>query len=418
MYGKAWRLYTEQGVEAQLFVIVFIALMFSGSTFVSLFPYLLIVLLGLLVAMTITPFPRVGGYLNIRYLPPVAILLVFAAFLALQTPVAFDSSITQTYALRYLLFAPLLVLVPKPEVAFCALKGCKHYSILVAVSIIVASVISDGRTGGLVGSYHQGGMMMSIACILFLIDYFLEGGRVRDVLGFGLAIAALFMSGKRMFALLVVLAFIALYVLTRKREGAANPTRLVGVGLAAIGVMYAVLPPMRTLVQRMALFGQGEFMATSGRNQLWAMAVDIFGSHRLTGIGFGNFAVYIGENYTLVNTLPFLTHNIYFGLLSETGVLGLGLFLVFMAFVLVQSLLVLRAARRLTDGIPFYVVTYSVVMQLWFIVDGLTDNGIYVWHELFFYLSAVAMMLAVSIQLSSAPAPAPRRSVAESAESA
>ncbi|HSQ22220.1 MAG TPA: O-antigen ligase family protein [Coriobacteriia bacterium] len=415
---KAWRLYTEQGVEAQVFIVLFVMLTFSGSALVSLFPYVLLVQMAVLVAMTITPFPRVGGYFNSRYVTVIAILLVFAAYVVWQTPGAFDSSITMTYARRFLLMASLLVMVPRPEVSFCALKGCKYYSIVVAVSIVVANLISEERTGGLVGNYHQAGMMMSIACILFLIDYFLEGGRVRDVLGFGLAMAALFMSGKRMYALLAVMAFIALYVIMRKREGAANPTRLVGVGLAAIGVMSALLPPMRALVQRMALFGQGEFMATSGRNQLWAMALDIFGSHSLTGIGFGNFAVYIGENYTLENTQPFLTHNIYLGLLAETGVIGLGLVLVFMALAFFESLLVLRRARSMNDGIPFYVMAYSVVMQLWFMVDGLTDNPLYTWHELFFYLSAVAMMLAVSIRLSSAPESASGRPTAEAAEPA
>ena len=402
---RASEVFRRLGLEAQAYVVVFIAIMFSGSLYGRFVPYLILVEIALLLWMGVSmPFKKATAYFNGRGLTQAGILVVFCLFLAWQVSFAHAPSVTQVYVQRFFLFAVLLILVPRPEVWLCAIKGSKYYALAVAVSIIVIALVTGESTGGLVGNYQFGGMMMSVACILFLIDYFYQGGRQSDIVGLSLALAGLFISGKRMFTLLAALAFVLLYLLSRKKQGSVKAARLLLAGAGIVVPLYLLLEPVRQLVVRLGLLSLDEYAATSGRNLLWGAAIEVFRSHSLVGIGFGNFAVYLREAFHIEGVHENLTHNIYYGLLAETGVVGLGLILGLMATSLAQSWRLLRVMRDMQDELGQYVMAFSIAMQVWFIVYGFTGNGIYDWHEFFFYISALAMMISVGTAVA-APRP-------------
>lgn len=392
------------GVEAKAYVLLFIAIMFSGSLYGGAAPYLILVLLALGAWMTVSmTSKRATARVNRRHLALPALLVVLSVFLLWQAPHAFAPSITETYARRFLIFAAMLVFIPVPAVLVGATKAAKYYSGLVAVSIIGATSLTGVKSGGLVGDFQFGGMMMSVACLLFLLDYFVDGARRSDALGFSLALVGLFISGKRAFALLVAVGFIILYLLTRHRAGFIRTARLAAVALLVVAPLYAFLPGVRELVARVQLLALDPFTATSGRNVLWAAATDLFQSNPLTGIGFGNFAVYIGANYGTSHMGQFLTHNIYYGLMAETGAVGLTLVLLLMFLGLAQSVRAIRHARACGNDEHYYVVMTALVLQVWFAVYGLTGNGIYGWHETFIYVSALGMLLSVRLESDRGP---------------
>jgi O-antigen ligase len=144
---------------------------------------------------------------------------------------------------------------------------------------------------------------------------------------------------------LLALAFAAvagIVALPRQRK------RLLGlVGAASIGLgVVAALNP--GAITRMTNFGGG----ASGRDDLWTVAGDIFNSHPWIGIGLNNFqdvaphrALSSGPltRVDLVAEQPHLVHNVYLQLLTETGVIGLLIFLVVIAGALRASWL---AAQR------------------------------------------------------------------------
>ncbi|MDY0339630.1 MAG: O-antigen ligase family protein [Coriobacteriia bacterium] len=394
------------GFETRVFVILFVATVFSGSLLRFATPYMIVSQVVLLSWMAVSmPGKRPSALVNIRHLWPLVTLLIFDAFLFWQLSHAYAPTITQTYGWRFLVFSMFLVFIPRIDVCFTAIKIAKWYSGVAAASIVIMALATGERTGGLVGSYHFGGMMMSVACILFLLDYFQNGGRRVDALGFALALVGLFVSGKRMFALLAVLAFALLYLASTRRAGKRRSWRLALLGTGAVFPLYFTVEPVRELASRLQLFSLDAYAATSGRNLLWEVAIDVFRSHPLTGIGFGNFAVYLGASYSIKGVGEYLAHNIYVGLLAETGVVGFALFVGLMLYSLVFSVSLLRNLRSAESPISYYVTTYSVAMQLWFIVYGFTGNGIYGWHEFFFYISAVSMAIAVRIDQSRARRP-------------
>jgi len=401
MGGQPLIVFRRLGLESKIYVVLFVAILFSGTLFRAFAPYLILVQIVLLVWMSASMVgKRPNAYINRMYLAQFALLVLFGLFLWWQVPNSIVPSVGATYVRRFLIFSVMLILVPSTEVVFCSLKASKVYAVIVALSILALTALTGEKTGGLVGTYQFGGMMMSVGCMLFLVDYFVDGGRRADALGFFVSLLALLVSGKRMFALIVVIAFVLLYLMFRKTAGRTRALRLSAVGAAMMVPAYYAFPPVQLLASRMRLLLSADaFVATSGRNALWEAASVAFQSNVVTGIGFGGFPLWIGANYDTRTVGEYLTHNIYYGLLAETGLVGFTIVVSLLLLSLIQSVRLLARLRRQGSGLLAYIITFSVAFQLWFIVYGFTGNGIYGWHEMFLYMSALAMMLSVRLTM-------------------
>jgi putative inorganic carbon (hco3(-)) transporter len=111
-----------------------------------------------------------------------------------------------------------------------------------------------------------------------------------------------------------------------------------GLIVAAGGVLYyALLAPPEALA-RITGFSSG-----SGRTNLWAVAIDAFQQHPVTGVGAGNFTVieqvFAVGNVSLDRTSDVIrnavVHNSYLHVLAELGVVGFVLFASLLAGALV-----------------------------------------------------------------------------------
>jgi O-antigen ligase len=125
---------------------------------------------------------------------------------------------------------------------------------------------------------------------------------------------------------LVVGVGVALFIAPRHR---GRILALAGVMLAAIIGLGAAQPGA---IARITDLGGG----SSGRSDLWRVGWQVFKAHPLAGVGIGNFQV-VESHYTLAPgaitriqylvDVPHLVHNTYLQLLAETGIIGLGLYL-------------------------------------------------------------------------------------------
>jgi len=387
----------EYGPATLLFATIFVAIAFSGSLFGFAAPYLILAEIAVLLWMNVTPSTVDRGYLNSRYLLQFGLLIAFCAFLGWQATYAMVPELTLIYLRRFAVFSLLLLFIPNPHTYRLAVKASKYYGLLVAASILTVTVASGAKSGGLVGDYQYGGMMMSVACVLFLVDYYHDGGRFADIVGFVLSLTGVFISGKRMFALIVAVSFVWLYFVSVERGKLPRILRLSGIGAASVGALYLAVEPVRELVSRIGLFLLPADTATSGRNILWALALDIFDSNQLVGVGFANFLPYSDA----VSAAPwfglFHVHNIYLQMLAETGLVG---------SVLMGGLFIsafsgtwrgYRASLKGDDRASRYVLISSLALQAWFLMYGFSGNGLYGWQEMFLYVSAVSMAISVRI---------------------
>ena len=180
----------------------------------------------------------------------------------------------------------------------------------------------------------------------------------------------------RPLARLVLLGFLGIYavafVLTESRGGLvalgvafvaaavlAGPVRtrvvatLLVVSAIAI-VYYANIAPAKVRERITNVSAQ----ASAGRADEWRIALKIAGDRPLLGAGLGNFTVvepsYAARNINLLRVQYAVryrleTHNTYLNLLSELGLVGLGLFLALIGLVLAAAMRGIRALARVGD---------------------------------------------------------------------
>ena len=120
---------------------------------------------------------------------------------------------------------------------------------------------------------------------------------------------------------------------------------------ALAAVVLMLTPAGNTLLQRV------EHEDSSGRTDLWRVAVLQFADEPLHGVGLGNYAVRSREylNPQILNTqyftwAPRTTHSTPLELLAELGVAGFALFVTFFGGTLIVLGRALRLARRLAPA--------------------------------------------------------------------
>ena len=380
----------------QIYILLYVTIMFSGSTFLHNFESSLVLLFcGLLFVICFVKGVIHRVSYNTWCRTPFFLLILFDLFLLFQMTMSYVPGITWVYVKRYLLFSAFLLLLPEVNMAYCCIKFSKYYSFLVSISIIVMTLVRGEKTGGLVGDYQYAGMLMSIACILFLIDYFNNNNNVFDLIGIVFSVFALFMSGKRMFALIAGCSFFVIYSFSNYPGKRRRFWNCAVIGLIGIVVGYLAVPEIRELFNRIVSLSDNRTSMMSGRDVLWEKAVEIFKENVWSGIGFGSFEKYFGNHYSISGISAFLTHNIYFGLLAETGIVGTTLYLCFMVYTFLRTLRINTLVRRSKYKEIRYVYLCSLMMQIWFIVYGFTGNGIYDITESFIYFTAIANVLSI-----------------------
>ncbi len=250
---------------------------------------------------------------------------------------------------------------------------------IVAVAFIVGAVISVAfglASGGLSanaevtgevtaqgGRFTGGGGDPNVQAAGYLVAMFLCAGcwsltrrrlaHAGLLLAFVITTVGFFATQSRGGLLALAFASIAgLALLPRQRKRLLGLTAAAGIGLA---VVAAANP---AAISRMTNFGGG----SSGRDDLWHVAWTIFTQHHWIGIGLNNFEA-VEPRYSLnsgalnrvelIAEHPHLVHNLYLQLLTETGVIGFGLFLLVIVTCLRASWLAARdfdAAGRKSYG--------------------------------------------------------------------
>ncbi|TPE68976.1 O-antigen ligase family protein [Halalkalibacterium halodurans] len=148
------------------------------------------------------------------------------------------------------------------------------------------------------------------------------------------------------------------------------------------------------IIQTFEGFMAGEDI-TSSRTLLYSHAWDIFLQNPLFGIGWGKFSDTVVGNITVRTEME--THNIYLQLLSETGIVGT--FFILMPFLL-TFLYTIRITRMVSQRKDSYSCTwifgviFSLYIQTFFLLYGLTGNPLYDNSFFVMYLIACGMIFS------------------------
>jgi O-antigen ligase len=110
----------------------------------------------------------------------------------------------------------------------------------------------------------------------------------------------------------------------------------------------------------------------------WQAASNMIEAHPWLGVGMGNYQV-VYPTYRLANWENPLghAHNVYLNVAAETGVIGLGSYLLFWGYVFLQTISVLRRSTNWNRGITLGLLGAWTHLGVHNFVDNLFVNNIH-----------------------------------------
>ena len=396
------------GTATQIFLVLNVLIMFCGNTkLLNVAPNMMIAaFVCLFLNAKVKGFSR-NAYSIIQRKENIFIILLglFTLFIGWQyLTVGFDKNVVFVYFIRYVIYTALLFFVPKPNVGDKMISLEKAYGTICGISYLLMVPFKGASIGGLLGNYQAVGMMMSITAFIYMIDYFEKENdwtKRKNLLGFIFCVLCVFVTGKRTFSMLAVLSFVLVFVFTKKKDKLKDFIKIGITAAAGIAIAYICFEPVRNLADRLIFADYtDQYTFSSGRNILWAMALDVFRGHKLTGIGFGCFPQYTARYYAgNSHAGKWHPHNIYYGLLSNVGIIGTTLFLAFVIVALIYTIYTMRKMYRTQTTELKRIMMYSLMMQLWFVIYGYSGNAIFDANEMYFYVMAIALTLSASVYI-------------------
>ncbi|MBI1747975.1 MAG: O-antigen ligase family protein [Acidobacteria bacterium] len=238
-----------------------------------------------------------------------------------------------------------------------------YFSFGLAVFGLIQHFAFDGRIYGIkelsmggspfgpfVNRNHFAGYMELVAPLAFSLTlYGTEWRDHRPLYGFITVIlcAALVFSQSRMgiICLAVQLALLG-FLLHRKRSSKQARLRIIGALLLLVVLVTGVvvwLGPRPVIVRLATLTSFQSDLWLPGRYEVWRGAFQIFKDFKVAGSGLGTFPIM----YPIYKSRPtdaiyFEAHNDYLQILSETGLIGAGLLLLFAVLTLARALRLMR----------------------------------------------------------------------------
>lgn len=256
-------------------------------------------------------------------------------------------------------------------------------------------------SGGLFTYTSYTGCFLLPGLFAFLISYRNKRKNAFFWIMLGVISLSIILINKRGFILDLAIAFLVVFLIARQSEGRLklklNRVLIVTVSiLVIIGLliaMYMSVPFVRQSVDSIIGRFANEDGTLSGRTDLYALALNLFKQHPVTGIGWGNFRQQSLHVFTTNNSKTFETHNVYLQLLCETGILGLLAFLITIIWMLVHTIRrFMRVNAKDRDSEVSKALRLSLYLQLFFITYCISGNPLYDWIFVVTYFIGIVLL--------------------------
>mgnify|MGYP004501953557 CR=1 FL=1 len=256
------------------------------------------------------------------------------------------------------------------------------------------SVFKMGYMPGLAVHYSTNGMYLGVGLIVAsTILFFSLGKRKKGLLvGYVILVAiALLLTGKRALVIFPVAAIIVAYYLYNSDKPIGRIGKLVLL-LVVVVVAFVIgsnfIPSLSNFINRFAETSAAGDVSL-GRLEQSAIALGIFKKNIIFGSGWDSFKyLYKAQFGSLLNV-----HNIYIQLLCENGIIGAVPFYCFFVYALsrtVNSLVYLRKNNPGENTAAELYLCFSISMQIFFLLYGMTGNPLYDQQVFYPYIVCVA----------------------------
>ena len=194
----------------------------------------------------------------------------------------------------------------------------------------------------------------------------------------------LIMTSKRGHLLFTALSvFLIVFLNSKKSKRFVNVIRIVSIVFLVGLIIYYFVPAADAFFERVIGISAGDDIS-NGRFVRYEYAWKLFKENPITGIGWLQY------RYSYVKYSD--THNIYLQLLCETGIIGFSVFFVAFTISLKQAIKkLLYFVEKEKNESARLLLSFSVFIQVLFLLYGLTGNGLYDYYIYYFYAFAVAI---------------------------
>ncbi len=248
------------------------------------------------------------------------------------------------------------------------------------------------QAAGFTMHYSTNGIYLAVGVIAFFA--LLLGAQGKKKIPFAvlsvLTMSTLFLTGKRGHLLFVVAAlFLVYFILNFKKVKKVLLTSgaVLGVGIVLVLILSLFIPDILTPFTR--FFSEAD--VTNGRIPLYQLALDEFFEHPVFGNGWGSYK-YAFDASDIAGTRGNMdTHNVYLQLLSESGIVGFGVFVSIFIYVLVTNIRLIHSEKR--EPCNLTLLIFALGMQLFFLMYCITGNPLYDVQILFIYVFACSIVL-------------------------
>ncbi|MCP4567738.1 MAG: hypothetical protein GY841_09175 [FCB group bacterium] len=233
-------------------------------------------------------------------------------------------------------------------------------------------------------------------CLAIPLCYYLfKGARNRLLKALFFVIIVMFLvsiifSGSR--GAFVALVATIIFLLYREKKLLIG---LVVMAILSAPILYAVSDQY---VDRIKSIGEYDSDESVGiRFRLWSAAIDMVADHPLFGVGTGNFPVAYGSTYRAKGSanLYWSPHNVFIQIVTELGLVGITIYLLFIAAIFWINMKSRRLLRNIDDARSVYYMSHGVDIALVaYIVAGQFITATYYPHlfQLSIWASAIYLI--------------------------
>jgi len=208
---------------------------------------------------------------------------------------------------------------------------------------------------------------------------------------------AIILTQKRSFMLFVPFSVFAVWLFGKelsvqsavKIKKLLKSLMLVVSGIVICILLYSYVPFIKEQVDSLiGRFTSGE-ATLSGRTYLYALAWDLFESHPITGIGWGQYRQHTLGLLNFYDDTTYQTHNVYLQLLCETGIVGLFGFLAATLTTLFHTIKKYRKHLTQWTVSEKAALQFSLYQQVLFLAYAMSGNNLYDHNFLIMYFIGI-----------------------------
>lgn len=265
-------------------------------------------------------------------------------------------------------------------------------TLLLRIAKIFRSNVSIAtlKTAGLTDHYSHNSMYIALGVIIWFSFAINERQKKRYLVILIASIIAMLWTQKRGPLIAISVAMIITYYKRGKitiHKGKMLTKLLVG-GAILLFFIYIASHFFPSLFSVFNRFSNSDNLLTN-RQYLWNFAICLFKKSPLIGHGWGYYANNLKLTIDTIDVKAMNAHNIYLQLLADVGIIGFCIFIIPM----IMSLLICIRIINQKQTKDCIVMSFSMCMQLFFIIYGLSGNPLYDKQMCLPYMIAVAITI-------------------------